>query len=120
MRTFRFLLIQGLMHGPPASQLPHHDPLPSHHMHQQQHQHHQRQELPHHHQQHINHGEPRPMMHHGQNPFSQQQAHGNPRQMTPRPQNPQQRNMPSRHRMVRHTTHIFTIQDKKLFGFFFF
>ncbi|KAM6900290.1 RNA-binding protein 33 [Xenentodon cancila] len=76
--------------------LPHHDPLSPHPMHQQQHH---RQELPHHHQQQINHGEPRPVMHHGQNPFSQQQAHGSPRQMTPRPQNPQQRNMSNRHRM---------------------
>ncbi|CAG5896046.1 unnamed protein product [Menidia menidia] len=89
--------LRGLMHGPPASQLPHHDPLSSHPMHQQQHH---RQELPHHHQQQqINLSEPRPMMHHGQNPFHQQQAHGSPRQMTPRPQNPQLRNMSNRQRM---------------------
>ncbi|XP_042366067.1 RNA-binding protein 33 isoform X2 [Plectropomus leopardus] len=86
--------LRGLMHGPPVSQLPHHEPMPSHQpMHQQQ-QHH-RQELPHH-QQHLNVNEPRPMMHHGQNPFHQQQAHGSPRQMMPRPQNPQQRNMSNR------------------------
>lgn len=90
--------MQGLMHGPPVSQLPHHNPMPSHQpMHQQQ-QHH-RQELPHHQQQHLNVNEPRPMMHHGQNLFHQQQAHGSPRQMTPRPQNPQQRNMSNRQRM---------------------
>ncbi|CAJ1082049.1 RNA-binding protein 33 isoform X2 [Xyrichtys novacula] len=90
--------MQGLMHGPPVSQLPHHDPLSSHqplHQHQQHH----RQELPHHHQQQLNVNEPRPMMHHGQNPFHQQQAHSSPRQMTPRPQNPQQRNMSNRQRM---------------------
>ncbi|XP_041823459.1 RNA-binding protein 33 isoform X2 [Melanotaenia boesemani] len=86
--------MQGLMHGPPASQLPHHDPMLSHPMHQQQ-QHH-RQELPHHQQQQMNLGEPRPMMRHGQNPFH---GHGGPRQMTPRPQNPQQRNMSNRQRM---------------------
>ncbi|XP_067434740.1 RNA-binding protein 33 isoform X2 [Thunnus thynnus] len=90
--------LRGLMHGPPVSQLPHHDPMPSHQpMHQQQ-QHH-RQELSHHQQQQLNLNEPRPMMHHGQNPFHQQQAHGSPRQMTPRPQNPQQRNMSNRQRM---------------------
>ncbi|XP_070708742.1 RNA-binding protein 33 isoform X7 [Pempheris klunzingeri] len=93
--------LRGLMHGPPVSQLPHHDPLPPHQpMHQQQ-QHH-RQELPHHHhhqQQQLNVNESRPMMHHGQNPFHQQQAHGSPRQMTPRPLNPQQRNMSNRQRM---------------------
>ncbi|XP_029313261.1 RNA-binding protein 33 isoform X2 [Cottoperca gobio] len=84
--------LRGLMQCPPVSQLQHHDPMPSHQaMHQQQ-QHH-RQELPHHQQQHLNVNEPRPMMHHGQNPFHQQQVHGSPRQMTPRPQNPQQRNM---------------------------
>ncbi|XP_069015620.1 RNA-binding protein 33 isoform X2 [Embiotoca jacksoni] len=88
--------LRGLMHGHPVSQLPHHDPLSSHQpMHPQQ-QHH-RQELPHHHQQQLNLNEPRPMMHHGQNPFHQQ--HGSPRQMTPRPQNPQQRNMSTRQRM---------------------
>ncbi|XP_078136267.1 RNA-binding protein 33 isoform X4 [Sander vitreus] len=90
--------LRGLMHGPPVSQLQHHDPLPSHQpMHQQQ-QHH-RQELPHHQQQHLNVNEPRPMMHHGQNLFHQQHAHGSPRQMTPRPQNSQQRNMSNRQRM---------------------
>ncbi|XP_044032221.1 RNA-binding protein 33 isoform X2 [Siniperca chuatsi] len=91
--------LRGLMHGPPVSQLPHHDPLPSHQpMHQ--HQQHHRQELPHHHQQQqLNVNVPRPMMHHGQNPFHQQQTHGSPRQMTPRPQNPQQRNMSNRQRM---------------------
>ncbi|XP_070842356.1 RNA-binding protein 33 isoform X3 [Chaetodon trifascialis] len=88
--------MQGLMHGPPVSQLPHHDPIPSH---QPMHQQHHRQDLPHHHQQQLNVNEPRPMMHHGQNPFNHQQAHGSPRQMTPRPQNPQQRNMSSRQRM---------------------
>lgn len=94
------LIFQGLMHGPPVSQLPHHDPMPSHQpMHQ--HQQHHRQELPHHQHQQINVNEPRPMMHHGQNPFHQHQAHGSPRQMTPRPQNPQQRNMSNRQRMVR-------------------
>ncbi|XP_031705845.1 RNA-binding protein 33 isoform X2 [Anarrhichthys ocellatus] len=95
---------RGLMHGPPVSQLSHHDSLPSHQsMHQQQQQqqqqHHNRQELPHHQQQHLNVNEPRHMMHHGQNLFHQQQAHGSPRQMTPRPQNPQQRNMANRQRM---------------------
>nr|XP_020507741.1 RNA-binding protein 33 isoform X1 [Labrus bergylta] len=90
--------LRGLMHGPPVSQLSHHDPLSSHQpMHQ--HQQHHRQELPHHQQQQLNVNEPRPMMHHGQNPFHQQQAHGSPRQMTPRPQNPQQRNMSNRQRM---------------------
>ncbi|KAE8279803.1 RNA-binding protein 33 Proline-rich protein 8 RNA-binding motif protein 33 [Larimichthys crocea] len=90
--------LRGLMHGPPVSQLPHHDPMPSHQpMHQ--HQQHHRQELPHHQHQQINVNEPRPMMHHGQNPFHQHQAHGSPRQMTPRPQNPQQRNMSNRQRM---------------------
>ncbi|XP_040023690.2 RNA-binding protein 33 isoform X1 [Gasterosteus aculeatus] len=89
--------LRGLMHGPPVSQLPHHDSLASHQpMHQQQ-QHH-RQELTHHQQQHLNVNESRPMMHHGQNPFHQQ-AHGSPRQMTPRLQNPQQRNMSNRLRM---------------------
>ncbi|XP_070784079.1 RNA-binding protein 33 isoform X2 [Enoplosus armatus] len=88
--------LRGLMHGPPVSQLPHHDPLPSH---QPMHQQHHRQELPHHQQQQLNVNVPRPMMHHGQNPFHQQQAHGSPRQMTPRPQNPQQRNMSNRQRM---------------------
>nr|XP_019943153.1 PREDICTED: RNA-binding protein 33 isoform X3 [Paralichthys olivaceus] len=98
--------MQGLMHAPPVSQLPHHDSLPPHqpmHHHQQQQQQHHRQELPHHHhhqqQQQLNLGEPRPMMHHAQNPFHQQQAHGSPRQMTPRPLNPQQRNMSNRQRM---------------------
>lgn len=96
--------MQGLMHGPPVSQLPHHDPLPSHqpmhqHQHQQQQQQHHRQELGHHQQQQLNVNEPRPMMHHGQNPFHQQQAHGSPRQMTPRPLSAQQRNMSSRQRM---------------------
>ncbi|XP_034997976.2 RNA-binding protein 33 isoform X2 [Hippoglossus stenolepis] len=95
--------MRGLMHAPPVSQLPHHDSLPPHQpMHhqqqQQQQQQHHRQDLPHHHQQ-LNLGEPRPMMHHGQNPFHQQQAHGSPRQMTPRPLNPQQRNMSNRQRM---------------------
>ncbi|KAM7369830.1 hypothetical protein PAMP_011120 [Pampus punctatissimus] len=76
----------------------HHDPMSSHQpMHQQQ-QHH-RQELSHHQQQQLNLSEPRPLMHHGQNPFHQQQAHGSPRQMNPRPQNPQQRNMSNRQRM---------------------
>ncbi|XP_026148704.1 RNA-binding protein 33 isoform X2 [Mastacembelus armatus] len=76
--------LRGLMHGSPVSQLPHHNPVPSHQpMHQQQ----------------LNLNEPRPMMHHCQNPFHQQQAHGSPRQMTPRPQNSQQRNMPIRQRM---------------------
>ncbi|KAM9337178.1 RNA-binding protein 33 [Symphorus nematophorus] len=88
--------LRGLMHGPPVSQLPHHDPMPSH---QPMHQQHHRQELPHHQQQQLNVNEPRPMMHHGQNPFHHQQAHGSPRQMTPRPQNPQQRNMSNRQRM---------------------
>ncbi|XP_038585462.1 RNA-binding protein 33 isoform X1 [Micropterus salmoides] len=89
--------LRGLMHGPPVSQLQHHDPLPSHQpMHQ--HQQHHRQELPHHQQQQLNVNVPRPMMHHGQNPFHQQQAHGSPRQMTPRPQNLQQRNMSNRQR----------------------
>ncbi|XP_074549185.1 RNA-binding protein 33 isoform X2 [Halichoeres trimaculatus] len=90
--------LRGLMHGPPVSQLSHHDPLSSHqplHQHQQHH----RQDLPHHQQQQLNVNEPRPMMHHGQNLFHQQQAHGSPRQMTPRPQNPQQRNMSNRQRM---------------------
>ncbi|XP_041669683.1 RNA-binding protein 33 isoform X2 [Cheilinus undulatus] len=87
--------LRGLMHGPPVSQLSHHDPLSSH---QPIHQQHHRQEL-HHQQQQLNVNEPRPMMHHGQNPFHQQQAHGSPRQMTPRPQNPQQRNMSNRQRM---------------------
>ncbi|XP_019943151.2 RNA-binding protein 33 isoform X1 [Paralichthys olivaceus] len=98
--------LRGLMHAPPVSQLPHHDSLPPHqpmHHHQQQQQQHHRQELPHHHhhqqQQQLNLGEPRPMMHHAQNPFHQQQAHGSPRQMTPRPLNPQQRNMSNRQRM---------------------
>ncbi|XP_023143314.2 RNA-binding protein 33 isoform X1 [Amphiprion ocellaris] len=91
--------LRGLMHGPPVSQLPHHDQMPPHQpMHQQQPPHH-RQELPHHHQQQLGLSEPRPMMRHGQNPFHQQQAHGSPRQMTPRPQNPQQRNMSNRQRM---------------------
>ncbi|XP_031588391.1 RNA-binding protein 33 isoform X2 [Oreochromis aureus] len=90
--------MQGLMHGPPVSQLPHHDPLSPHQpMHQQQ-QHH-RQDLPHHQQPQLNLGEPRPMMHHGQNPFHQQQGHGSPRQMNPRPLNPQQRHMSNRQRM---------------------
>ncbi|KAM3593826.1 uncharacterized protein V6R79_022601 [Siganus canaliculatus] len=83
--------MQSLMHVPPVSQLPHHDPMPSH---QPMHQH---QELSHHQQLNVN--EPRPMMHHGQNPFHQQQAHGSPRQMTPRPPNAQQRNMSNRQRM---------------------
>ncbi|XP_040921227.1 RNA-binding protein 33 isoform X2 [Toxotes jaculatrix] len=87
--------LRGLMHGPPVSQLPHHDPMSSH----QPMPPHHRQELPHHQQQQLNLGEPRPMMHHGQNPFHQQHAHGSPRQMTPRPQNPQQRNMSNRQRM---------------------
>ncbi|KAK2859558.1 hypothetical protein Q5P01_004178 [Channa striata] len=90
--------MQGLMHGPPVSQLQHHSPMPSHqpiHQHQQHH----RQELTHHHQQPLNLSEPRPMMHHGENPFHQQQMHGSPRQMTPRPPNPQQRNMSNRQRM---------------------
>lgn len=94
------LSFQGLMHGPPVSQLPHHDPLSSHqpmHHHQQHH----RQDLPHHQQQQLNLSEPRPMMHHSQNPFHQQQPHGSPRLMTPRPPNPQQRNMSNRQRMVR-------------------
>ncbi|XP_067341852.1 RNA-binding protein 33 isoform X2 [Channa argus] len=89
--------LRGLMHGPPVSQLPHHNPLPSH-QHIHQHQHH-RQELPHQQQQPLNLNEPRPMMHHGENPFHQQQMHSSPRQMTPRPQNLQQRNMSNRHRM---------------------
>ncbi|XP_051267323.1 RNA-binding protein 33 isoform X3 [Dicentrarchus labrax] len=90
--------MQGLMHGPPVSQLPHQDSMPPHQpMHQ--HQQHHRQDLAHHQQQQLNVNEPRPMMHHGQNPFHQQQAHGSPRQMTPRPQNPQQRNMSNRQRM---------------------
>ncbi|CAN9506348.1 unnamed protein product [Ophioblennius macclurei] len=93
--------LRGLMHGPPVSQLPHHNPLSSHqpmHPPPPQQQHH-RQDLPHHQQQQLNLGEPRPMLHHGQNPFHQQQAHGSPRQMTPRPPNPQQRNMSNRQRM---------------------
>ncbi|KAK5849574.1 hypothetical protein PBY51_013900 [Eleginops maclovinus] len=96
--------LRGLM-GPPVSQLPHHDQMPPHQpMHQQQQQqqqqhHHHRQDLPHHQHQHPNINEPRPMMHHGQNPFHQQQGHGGPRQMSPRPQNPQQRNMGNRQRM---------------------
>lgn len=102
------LIFQGLMHGPPVSQLPHHDPMPSHqpiHQHQQHH----RQELPHHQQQQLNVNEPRLMMLHGQNPFHQQQMHGSPRQMTSRPQNPQQRTMSNRQRMVRywHMSSIF-------------
>lgn len=88
--------MQGLMHGPPVSQLSHHDTLSSH---QPLHQQHHRQDLPHHQQQQLNVNESRPMMHHGQNLFHQQQAHGSPRQMTPRPQNPQQRNMSNRQRM---------------------
>ncbi|XP_026217223.1 RNA-binding protein 33 isoform X2 [Anabas testudineus] len=93
--------LRNLMHGPPVSQLPHHNPLPSH---QPMHQHpHHRQELPHHqhhhHQQQLNLNEPRPMMHHGENPFRQQQVHGSPRQMTPRPQNTHQLNMSNRQRM---------------------
>lgn len=94
------VFFQGLMHGPPVSQLPHHDPMQSHqpvHQHQQHH----RQELSHHQQQQLNVNEPRSMMHHGQNLFHQQQVHGSPRQMSPRPQNPQQRNMSNRQRMVR-------------------
>ncbi|XP_058481819.1 RNA-binding protein 33 isoform X2 [Solea solea] len=97
--------LRGLMHGPPVSQLPHHDSL-SPHQSMHHHQQHHRQELPHHHhhhhhhhQQQLNLGEPRPMMHHGQNPFHQQQGHGSPRQMTPRPQNPQQRIMSNKQRM---------------------
>jgi len=97
------LIFQGLLHGPSVSQLGHHDSLPSHQSMQQQQQQQQqhRQELSHHQQQHLNVNEPRSMMHHGQNLFHQQQAHGSPRQMTPRPQNPQQRNMSNRQRMVR-------------------
>ncbi|XP_030612023.1 RNA-binding protein 33 isoform X2 [Archocentrus centrarchus] len=92
--------LRGLMHGPPVSQLPHHDPLPSHQpMHQQQQHQHHRQDLPHHQQPQINLSESRSMMHHGQNLFHHQQGHGNPRQMNPRPQNLQQRNMSSRQRM---------------------
>ncbi|XP_068199887.1 RNA-binding protein 33 isoform X2 [Antennarius striatus] len=87
--------MQGLMHGPPVSQVPQHDTMPSHQP--LLHQHH-RQEIPHH-QQHLNVNEPRPMMHHGQNAFHQQQTHGSPRQMTPHLQNPQQRSMSNRHRM---------------------
>lgn len=99
------LIFQGLMHGPPISQLPHHDPMPSHQpMHQ--HQQHHRQELPHHQQQQLNVSEPRPMMLHGQNPFHQQQMHGSPRQMTSRPQNPQQRAMSNRQRMVRNISSV--------------
>lgn len=106
-----FLPFQNIMHGPPVSQLPHHSPLPSHQpMHHQQ-QHH-RQELPHHHhhQQQLNLNEPRPMMHHGENPFHQQQAHGSPRQMAPRLQNPQQLNMSNRQRMVRNYLTYFLLQ----------
>nr|XP_046227758.1 RNA-binding protein 33 isoform X2 [Scatophagus argus] len=91
--------IRGLMHGPPVSQIPHHDPMPPH---QPLHQQHHRQELPrqqHQHQQQLSVNEPRLIMHHSQNPFHQQQLHGSPRQMTPRPQNPQQRNMSNRQRM---------------------
>ncbi|XP_021166602.2 RNA-binding protein 33 isoform X2 [Fundulus heteroclitus] len=93
--------MQGLMHGPPVSQLPHHDSLSPHPMHQQQQQHHHhRQEMPHQQHQQINLNEPRPMTHHGQNPFhQQQQGHGGPRHMNPRSQNPQQRNMSNRPRM---------------------
>lgn len=91
-----FLIFQGLMHGPPVSQHPHHNPPLSHQaMHQQQQQHH-RQELPHHQHQQLSLNEPHPLMHHGENPFH----HGSPRQMTPRPQNPQQRSMSNRQRMV--------------------
>lgn len=91
--------LRGLMHGPPVSQLPHHDPLSSHQpMHQQQQHQHHRQDLPHHQQPQINLSESRSMMHHGQNLFHQQ-GHGNPRQMNPRPQNLQQRNMSNRQRM---------------------
>ncbi|XP_028290275.1 RNA-binding protein 33 isoform X2 [Gouania willdenowi] len=91
--------LRGLMHGLPVSQLPHHNPLSSHQPMNTPQQHH-RQELPHHnHQQQQNLSEPHPMMHHGQNPFHQQQAHGSPRQMTPRLQSPQQRNMSNRQRM---------------------
>nr|CBN82036.1 RNA-binding protein 33 [Dicentrarchus labrax] len=97
---------QGNLFPPPQVQfgmqvrlrLPHQDSMPPHQpMHQ--HQQHHRQDLAHHQQQQLNVNEPRPMMHHGQNPFHQQQAHGSPRQMTPRPQNPQQRNMSNRQRM---------------------
>ncbi|XP_029002591.1 RNA-binding protein 33 isoform X2 [Betta splendens] len=101
--------LRNLMPGPPMS----HNPLPSHqpmHQHQQQqqqqqqqhhhHHHHHRQELPHHHnQQQLNFNEPRPMMHHGENPFHQQQAHGSPRHMTPHSQKPQQLSMSNRQRM---------------------
>ncbi|MED6244428.1 hypothetical protein ATANTOWER_009945 [Ataeniobius toweri] len=91
--------LRGLMHGPPVSQLSHHDPLSPHPMHQQQPHHHHRQEMPHQQHQQINLNEPRPMTHHGQNPFHQQQGHGGPRHMNPRSLNPQQRNMSSRQRM---------------------
>nr|XP_057916931.1 RNA-binding protein 33 isoform X2 [Doryrhamphus excisus] len=85
----------GLIHGPPLSQPPHQDPLPSHQpIHQQPH----RQELLHHQQpQQLNLNEPPPLMHHGQNLFHQQ--HSSPRQGSPRLQNLQQRNMPNRQRM---------------------
>lgn len=84
------------MHGPPVSQLPHHDNMPPH---QPLHPEHHRQDLPHHQQPHLNVNEPRPPLHHGQSPFHQQQAHASPRQMAPRPQTPQQRSM-QRQRMV--------------------
>ncbi|XP_027861477.1 RNA-binding protein 33 [Xiphophorus couchianus] len=91
---------RGLMPSPPVSQLPHHDPLSPHPIHQQQQQHHHhRQEMPHQQHQQINLNEPRSMTHHGQNPFHQQQGHGGPRHMNPRSQNPPQRNMPNRQRM---------------------
>nr|XP_020457921.1 RNA-binding protein 33 isoform X4 [Monopterus albus] len=86
--------IRGLMHSSPVSQLPHHNPLPSHQTMQQQHH---RQELPHHQQLSLN--EPRPMMHHSQTPFHQQHARGTPRLMTLRPQNSLQRNMSNRQRL---------------------
>ncbi|XP_014904866.1 RNA-binding protein 33 isoform X1 [Poecilia latipinna] len=90
---------RGLIHTPPVSQLPHHDPLSPHPIHQQQHHHHHRQEMPHQQHQQINLNEPRSMTHHGQNPFHQQQGHGGPRHMNPRSQNPPQRNMSNRQRM---------------------
>lgn len=85
------------MHRPPVSQLP----LPPHQVVHQQQQSHHRHELPLQQQQQLNLNEPRPLMHHGQNPFRQQQVHGSSRQATPRPQNLQQCNMSNRQRMVR-------------------
>ncbi|XP_038153875.1 RNA-binding protein 33 isoform X3 [Cyprinodon tularosa] len=90
--------MQGLLQTPPVNQLTHHDPLSPHSMHQQQ-PHHHRQEMPHQQHQQINLNEPRPMSHHGQNPFHQQQGHGGPRHTNPRSQNPPQRNMSNRQRM---------------------